>query len=207
MSEHATEILGFELSRRLRSRQSSVESIVAHPGGAIDALTADRPGIHTRPAIVRAAARILGRAFSSIGQGKDSAAEPAVAAIAARTLPPGEFYIGPRRGAPGPPTIAEPVDIAMALATRAMARNNPHLYDMMFGLSTSGTYRATPPPTPPQNHFREAYGVLVRACERMKSAEESAPFPRSRLRPNCGAWYTDSYRSKQPDTSTYTKTL
>ena len=59
---------------------------------------------------------------------------------------------------------------AMALATREMARSNPHLYDMMFGLSTRGTYRATTPPTPTQHHFREAYGVLVGACERMKTA-------------------------------------
>ncbi|MCZ4519350.1 SDR family NAD(P)-dependent oxidoreductase [Rhodococcus ruber] len=109
MSKHATEMLGFELSRRLRSRDSSVESIVAHPGGAIDALTADRPGIHTRPVVVRAASRILGHAFSSIVQGKDSAAESVVAAMAARGLPPGEVYIGPRGNAAGPPVIAEPV--------------------------------------------------------------------------------------------------
>nr|WP_314142181.1 SDR family NAD(P)-dependent oxidoreductase [uncultured Rhodococcus sp.] len=110
MSKHATEILGFELSRRLRTRNSSVASIVAHPGGAIDVLTADRPGIHTRSGIVRAAARVLEPAFSSMVQGKDSAAAPAVAAMAARDLPPGEVYIGPRRNAAGPPTIAEPVD-------------------------------------------------------------------------------------------------
>ncbi|OZD56017.1 hypothetical protein CH268_23490 [Rhodococcus sp. 06-1460-1B] len=109
MSKHATEILGFELSRRLRSRHSSVASIVAHPGGAIDALTADRPGIHTRPVVVRAAARVLGPAFTSVVQGKDSAAESAVAAIAARDLPIDEVYLGPRRNASGPPVIAEPV--------------------------------------------------------------------------------------------------
>ena len=109
MSKHATEIFGFELSRKLRSRNSPVESIVAHPGGAIDVLTADRPGLHSRPSIVRAAARVLGPAFSSVVQGKDSAAEPAVAAIAARNLPPGDVYIGPRSNAAGPPMIAEPV--------------------------------------------------------------------------------------------------
>lgn len=109
MSKHATEILGFELSRALRARNSSVTSIVAHPGGAIDVLTADRPGIHTRPGIVRAAARVLRPAFSSIVQGKDSAAASAVAAIAALDLPPHEVYIGPRRNAAGPPMITEPV--------------------------------------------------------------------------------------------------
>lgn len=58
---------------------------------------------------------------------------------------------------------------AMALSTRAMAQDNPHLYDMMFGLSTRGTYRATPP-TAPQHHFREAYSVLLGACERLVSS-------------------------------------
>jgi NAD(P)-dependent dehydrogenase (short-subunit alcohol dehydrogenase family) len=110
MSKHVTEILGFELSRKLRARNSSVKSIVAHPGGAIDVLTADRPGIHARSGIVRAAARILGPAFSSMVQGKDAAAAPAVAAMAAHDLPPGEVYIGPRRNAAGPPVITEPVD-------------------------------------------------------------------------------------------------
>ncbi|MBY6537851.1 SDR family NAD(P)-dependent oxidoreductase [Rhodococcus sp. BP-349] len=109
MSKHATEILGFELSRRLRTRHSEVESIVAHPGGAIDALTADRPGIHTRSIVVRAAARMLGPAFSSIVQGKDSAAASAVAAVAAHDLPHGAVYIGPRRNAAGTPVLAEPV--------------------------------------------------------------------------------------------------
>ncbi|MDF2896898.1 MAG: acr [Rhodococcus erythropolis] len=108
MSKHATEILGFELSRRLQAKSSSVESIVAHPGGAIDALTPDRPGLHTRSGLLRASARILGPAVSSLAQGKDSAADPAVAAIAAIDLP-SETYIGPQRVASGPAVIAEPV--------------------------------------------------------------------------------------------------
>ncbi|WP_227999098.1 SDR family NAD(P)-dependent oxidoreductase [Nocardia australiensis] len=108
MSKHATEILGFELSRQLRAKGSSVESIVAHPGGAIDALTPDRSGIHTRPGVLRLAARMLTPVVSSLAQGKDSAAEPAVAAIAASDLP-SEAYIGPQRVASGPASIATPV--------------------------------------------------------------------------------------------------
>ncbi|MGU3431986.1 TetR/AcrR family transcriptional regulator [Actinomycetes bacterium M1A6_2h] len=54
----------------------------------------------------------------------------------------------------------------LALQVRAMARDNPHLYDLMFGLSSRGTYRATPH-TLLQSNFRSAHGVLVGACERM----------------------------------------
>lgn len=108
MSKHATEILGFELSRRLQATSSSVESVVAHPGGAIDALTPDRPGLHTRSTILRASARLLGPAVSTLAQGKDSAADPAVAAIAAIDLPR-ETYIGPQRVTSGPAMITQPV--------------------------------------------------------------------------------------------------
>lgn len=109
MSRHAAEILGFELDRRLRASRSTVESIVTHPGGAIDALTPDRAGIHRRPLIVRAAARGLGPAFRFWVQGKEAAAEPAVTALSARSLP-AMAYIGPRHVAAGRPVLTDPVD-------------------------------------------------------------------------------------------------
>lgn len=112
MSKHATEIFGFELSRRLQAESSSVESVVAHPGGAIDALTPERAGLHTRSTILRASARILGPAVSSLVQGKDSAADPAVAAVAAIDLPYAT-YIGPQRVASGPAVIAQPVSTSL----------------------------------------------------------------------------------------------
>ncbi|MCF8607342.1 TetR/AcrR family transcriptional regulator [Gordonia sp. HY442] len=57
---------------------------------------------------------------------------------------------------------------AMALATRAVAQRNAHLYDMMFGLSTRGTYRHidSPDHSVPRG-FEPAYSVLVAACERL----------------------------------------
>ncbi|MBY6682912.1 TetR/AcrR family transcriptional regulator [Rhodococcus sp. BP-316] len=58
---------------------------------------------------------------------------------------------------------------AMALGTRGFAQRNPHLYDLMFGLSPRGTYRASAPLVP-QQHFREAYAVLVRSCHRLVAA-------------------------------------
>jgi len=61
---------------------------------------------------------------------------------------------------------------AMALETRRLAQDNPHLYDLMFGLSTRGSYR------PVQNSsagafsgrseaFQAAYTHLVQACIRL----------------------------------------
>jgi AcrR family transcriptional regulator len=60
---------------------------------------------------------------------------------------------------------------AMALATRRFAQVNPHLYDLMFGLSTRGSYR--PLQTVPlgasrrSEEFQAAYAHLVLACARL----------------------------------------
>ncbi|MFE3176652.1 SDR family NAD(P)-dependent oxidoreductase [Amycolatopsis sp. NPDC059090] len=83
MSKHAVEIFGFELHRRI----ADLQSIVVHPGGAIDALTLGRPGAR--------AARAL---FREIVRGKDQAARPVVAAVASPELRGGE-YLGPHRTA------------------------------------------------------------------------------------------------------------
>jgi len=71
------------------------------------------------------------------------------------------------------PVTDDPVaDLAvMALTTRDLARANPHLYDLMFGLSTRATYR--PPPGAEavlSGHspaFRTAYTHVTQACERL----------------------------------------
>lgn len=64
---------------------------------------------------------------------------------------------------------------AMALATRRVARENPHLYDLMFGLSTR---RATYRPLPDSDvrfsarslAFQGAYLHLSAACTRLVSS-------------------------------------
>lgn len=105
MSKHAAEILGVELDRRLAATGSAIRSIVTHPGSAIDALTPDRPPLHQRPLPLRIMAPILAPAFSTLVQGKESAAQPAIAAMTATALPT-PAYIGPgRRSAP---TLATP---------------------------------------------------------------------------------------------------
>jgi AcrR family transcriptional regulator len=63
-------------------------------------------------------------------------------------------------------------DLAVqALTCRRFARENPHLYDLMFGLSTRGSYRPLQAAdsgaigrTPA---FRAAYGHVAEACERL----------------------------------------
>ena len=57
---------------------------------------------------------------------------------------------------------------AMALSTREVAQRNAHLYDMMFGLSTRGTYRyvASSDRTSGEG-FGPAYAVLAAKCEEL----------------------------------------
>lgn len=67
----------------------------------------------------------------------------------------------------------DPVEdlFAMALATRELAQGNPHLYDLMFGLSTRGSLRPLQPSTPAAHQnskaFQAAYTHLVQACRRL----------------------------------------
>lgn len=73
----------------------------------------------------------------------------------------------------GAPAGDDPVTalFAMALATRKFAQDNPHRYDLMFGLSTRGSYR----PQKSSNsgvsgrseEFRAAFAQLVLSCIRL----------------------------------------
>ncbi len=60
---------------------------------------------------------------------------------------------------------------AMALATRQLAQHNPHLYDLMFGLSTRGSYRplqtSSAGASGRSQAFQAAYTHLVQACARL----------------------------------------
>jgi len=64
---------------------------------------------------------------------------------------------------------------AMALATRDMARANPHLYDTMFGLSTRATYRPTHPDKTVRRSghspaFKAAFAHVTDACARLAAS-------------------------------------
>ncbi|MFF7730841.1 SDR family NAD(P)-dependent oxidoreductase [Streptomyces sp. NPDC008001] len=90
---------GLELDRRLRALGSSVESVVVHPGGALDALTPSRPPVHVRTV----GARLRAAPAALLVQGKHAGAWPAVRAVLDPAVRGGQLW-GPRlfslRGAP-----------------------------------------------------------------------------------------------------------
>jgi AcrR family transcriptional regulator len=64
---------------------------------------------------------------------------------------------------------------AMALACHDFARRNPHLYDLMFGLSIHGRYSpsrgaAEPVLSGQSPSFRAAYAFLLQGCARLVNA-------------------------------------
>jgi AcrR family transcriptional regulator len=71
---------------------------------------------------------------------------------------------------------------AQGLTCRRVARENPHLYDLMFGLSARGSYRPLHSSHSGANGqspaFRSAYGHVVEACTRLvKSGRVTAQDP------------------------------
>ncbi|MEU2006661.1 TetR/AcrR family transcriptional regulator [Rhodococcus sp. NPDC019627] len=78
-----------------------------------------------------------------------------------------------------PETEDPVVDLfALALTCRRLARANPHLYDLMFGLSTRSTYRPLESDVRLSGHslaFREAYARVVHACARLESSGRIEP--------------------------------
>lgn len=75
------------------------------------------------------------------------------------------------------PITEDPVAdlFSMALATREIARANPHLYDLMFGLSTRATYRPTAEKDVRRSGhspaFQAAYQHVVDACARLVESD------------------------------------
>ena len=71
------------------------------------------------------------------------------------------------------PASEDPVTelFTMALASRRFAQANPHLYDLMFGLSTRGSYRPADSTTSDRaDNFQAAYAILIAACNRLVSS-------------------------------------
>jgi NAD(P)-dependent dehydrogenase (short-subunit alcohol dehydrogenase family) len=95
-SKLAQMMFGFELARR------GVQCVVTHPGGALDSLTPERPGVAVKGAVWAAPARIL-------LQGKDAGAWPAVRAVLDPEIKSGQL-LGPRGlfGVKGKPRLEAP---------------------------------------------------------------------------------------------------
>src|SRR6202022_605240 len=74
------------------------------------------------------------------------------------------------------PVTEDPIaDLAVqALTCRRVARENPHLYDLMFGLSTRGSYRPQQAGSSGARGrspaFRAAYAHVAEACARLVSS-------------------------------------
>lgn len=76
------------------------------------------------------------------------------------------------------PASEDPVAslFAMALEARRFALANPHLYDLMFGLSSRGSYRpATATDRGPSAGFEDAYAHLVQGCTRLVASGRVRP--------------------------------
>ncbi|MBO0651316.1 SDR family NAD(P)-dependent oxidoreductase [Streptomyces triculaminicus] len=90
-SKLAQMYFGLELDRRLRAVDSTVASVVVHPGGALDSLTPSRPPVHARTtgAWLRMAPAAL------LVHGKHAGAWPAVRAVLDPSVRGGQLW-GPR---------------------------------------------------------------------------------------------------------------
>jgi NAD(P)-dependent dehydrogenase (short-subunit alcohol dehydrogenase family) len=101
-SKHAMHAFAMELQRKLSAHASNIESLLAHPGSAVDLLSEKRPGINdgrVKPLDVLSAV---------ISQGKDRGAWPIVRAAIDPNAKGGQFY-GPHRSVTGRPILLEPV--------------------------------------------------------------------------------------------------
>ncbi|MFD8276495.1 SDR family NAD(P)-dependent oxidoreductase [Streptomyces flaveolus] len=130
-SKLAQMCFGFELDRRLRAVGSTVLSVVAHPGGALDSLTPSRPpvGVTTPGERLRALPAAL------MVQGKDAGAWPIVRAVLDSEVQGGQLW-GPRifglrgepRREPVPAHMADPAVAAhLWAASGELVGTDPHL--------------------------------------------------------------------------------
>ncbi|AWN25471.1 SDR family NAD(P)-dependent oxidoreductase [Streptomyces sp. NEAU-S7GS2] len=130
-SKVAQMCFGFELDRRLRAIGSTVLSVVAHPGGALDSLTPSRPPVRTTAPGERLRALPAGL----LVQGKDAGAWPVVRAVLDPEVQGGQLW-GPRvfglrgrpRREPVPSHMADPAVAArLWAASGELAGTDPHL--------------------------------------------------------------------------------
>ncbi|MGX5769711.1 SDR family NAD(P)-dependent oxidoreductase [Microbacterium trichothecenolyticum] len=96
-----TELVAYELDRRLRAGGLPVASIVTHPGVGVDARTPARPGVYD-PRTQRRR-----NPFTPWAQGKDAAAWSGVRALTDPSATGGQFF-GPESGTRGTPVRLDP---------------------------------------------------------------------------------------------------
>ncbi|MFE4823456.1 SDR family NAD(P)-dependent oxidoreductase [Streptomyces sp. NPDC056704] len=130
-SKLAQMCFGFELDRRLRAVGSTVLSVVAHPGGALDSLTPSRPPV----GVTTAGERLRALPAGLLVQGKDAGAWPVVRAVLDSEVQGGQLW-GPRvfglrgipRREPVPSHMADPAVAARLWAVSGeLVGTDPHL--------------------------------------------------------------------------------
>jgi len=104
LSKHAVHGFAFELDRRIRAAGSSRESLLAHPGFAVDGLSERRPGIIELSPL----RRLRDGALAFVAQGKQQGAWPTVRAAVDPAAESGQFF-GPTRTMSGAPIVMAPV--------------------------------------------------------------------------------------------------
>jgi NAD(P)-dependent dehydrogenase (short-subunit alcohol dehydrogenase family) len=104
-SKHAVHAFAFELDRRLRDAGGGIESLLAHPGFALDGSAPRRAGVTDRSS---AGQRFVERLMRPMAHGKNRGAWPVVRAAIDPQAQGGQFY-GPARSVTGPPVITKPV--------------------------------------------------------------------------------------------------
>ncbi|MEP6482300.1 MAG: SDR family NAD(P)-dependent oxidoreductase [Rhodoglobus sp.] len=104
-SKHAVHAFAFELDRRLRAAGSGIESVLAHPGFALDGSAPRRAGVTDRNS---AGQRFGERLMRPMAHGKNRGAWPVVRAAIDPSAESGQFY-GPARSVTGPPVLATAV--------------------------------------------------------------------------------------------------
>jgi NAD(P)-dependent dehydrogenase (short-subunit alcohol dehydrogenase family) len=102
LSKHAMHAFALELQRKLSDARSGIESLLAHPGSAVDLHSERRPGINDGPVTP------LDVLSAIISQGKDRGAWPVVRAAIDPDARGGQFY-GPHLSVRGRPELLEPV--------------------------------------------------------------------------------------------------
>ncbi len=104
-SKHLDHAFAFELQRRVDAAGSSIHSLLAHPGFALDAPAARRPGITD----LASRGQHLGeRLLTPMTHGKDRGAWSVLRAATDPSAKGGEFY-GPSRSVIGRPVLTKPV--------------------------------------------------------------------------------------------------
>ncbi|MFF8881877.1 SDR family NAD(P)-dependent oxidoreductase [Streptomyces flaveolus] len=130
-SKLAQMCFGFELDRRLRAVGSTVLSVVAHPGGALDSLTPSRPPV----GVTTPGERLCALPAALMVQGKDAGAWPIVRAVLDSEVQGGQLW-GPRifglrgkpRREPVPAHMADPAVAAHLWAAGGeLVGADPHL--------------------------------------------------------------------------------